>query len=270
MRTVALTSGKAGINRYRTKGGAKPDTLYDLRNAYVTISGSFRPRPGTVIDSLAEGATSLPPGTTGLTTFRGKLVVFADHLIDLSGYPGYELEILTYPNAEDLEAPPTLEKIHFAEPFLGYLYVAAEWSDAQVFHYWLQAVGTWAPNTVYLFNQLVEPTVHNGFTYRANRLGPANPVWTPDTAMAIGDIREPTTPNSYQYIVEDTIGSNPRTSDTEPAWVASPGALVNEDADFGATVPPPTGGTGGTSTPPQEVRDRYGLGPEAPTGGDVR
>jgi hypothetical protein len=265
MRQETITSAKAGINRYRTKGGASKETLYDFLNGYVTVAGSFRPRPGSVIDSLAEGATSLPPGTVGLTTYKDKLVVFADHEVDVSGYAGYAVELLTYPGAHLLEEPPTLVDIHFAEPFLGYLYVAAEWSDGEVFHYWLQRVSTWQPNTVYMFGELVQPTTPDGYTYRAGRLNPANPLWRPDTAYALGFIVEPTEQNGYQYEAVELVGDSPRSGATEPAWIASPGALVNDDADFGVTVPDEAGGDGGDSTPPQEVIDRYGLGPQAPT-----
>lgn len=262
MRGVNLTSGKGGIDRTRIKAGAKPDSLYDGLNCWVTVSLSFRPRQGTVIDA------QLPSGTIGLTTFEDKLVVFSDHEVDLSAFPGYRLEILTYPGGN--ATAPSLYKIWFAEPFLGWLYVAAEWSDGEVFHYWLQQVRTWQPDTIYLFNDLVQPTVPNGFTYRANRLGAANPIWQPSTAYQVGDVVEPTVPNSYKYEVVDAIGTNPRSGTVEPTWLTTPGALVNDDADIVATPDDTTGGSGSPNQPPQDVIDRYGQGPNAPTTrGDV-
>lgn len=270
MRAVALTSLKKGIDRTRIKGGAQPDTLFDGVNMWVTVSLSARPRPGTRIASVSDTPTpvySLPPGTVGLTTFEGDLVVFADQLIDLSDYPGFRLEILNHPNAANLAPTPNLVKIHFAEPYLGFLYVAAEWSDGSTFHYWLREFTTWQATTVYRFGDLVEPTVPNGFTYQATRLNPANPVWTPDTAVTLGDIREPTVPNSFQYEVIDTIGTAPRTGTTEPTWPTTAGATVTEDANFGPQAPPAAGGSGDPTAPPQDIIDRYGLGPNAPTSG---
>ena len=57
MRVQALSTANAGMTRLRHKGNASPATLYDLLNGYITLSGTIRPRPGTVID------TNLPTGT---------------------------------------------------------------------------------------------------------------------------------------------------------------------------------------------------------------
>lgn len=264
MRAVALASLKNGIDKTRIKGFAKPDSLFDGLNMWVTVSLSARPRPGTVIDSVADDGSSfqLPAGTVGLTTFKGKLVVFADHVVDLSAFPKYELEVLTYPGTQG----PTLYKIHFAQPFLGFLYVSAEWSDGSVYHYWLREPATWEANKIYKFGDLVQPSVQNGFVYEAQRLNPADPVWTPDTQMQVGDRREPTTPNSFTYEVIDTVGDNPRTGTTEPIWPETDGAVINEDANIDQTTPG-GGGDGSSTTPPASVEDRYGSGPNAPTSG---
>lgn len=269
MAAFPITSIKGGINRYLVKAGAKADTLFDAVNCDVTITGRARPRYGTVLHSRAAETTvyRLPPGTKGLTTYKDKLVVFSDQQIDLSAYPDYQCEILTYPGATEIDDPPTLQRINFAEPFLGYLYISATWSDGQTFHYWLQEVKVWEPNKVYLFNDLVRPTIPNGFTYRANRLNPAGALWRPNTAYDMGDVVEPTTPTSFDYEVVDTVGINPRSGPTEPKWGTTPGALTNDDAEIDPTDPDETGGDGTTNQPPQDVKDRYGEGPDAPTSG---
>jgi hypothetical protein len=258
VRPVPLNSLKDGIDKTRVKGWAKPDTLFDATNCWVTVSLSARPRPGTVIDAV------LPTGTVGLTTFRGKLVVFADHEVDLTGFDQYELEILTYPELNPDGA--SLLKIHFAEPFLGVLYVVAEWSDGRVVHYWLREPTTWQADTIYKFGDLVQPSTPNGFVYEATRLNPADPIWTPNSQVVVGDFREPTTPNSFTYEVIDTIGTNPRTGTVEPIWPETDGATINEDADSDQSTPP-AGGSGSSTTPPQSIQDRYGIGPNAPTSG---
>ncbi len=257
---VALTTGREGINRYRIKGGAKPDTLFDLKNAYVTVSGTIRPRPGTRIEAV------LPEGTIGLTTFKGKLIVFADHFIDLSAHVGFQLEILTHPNIEDDDTGVVLRAIHFAEPFLGYLYVVAEWSTGEIFHYWLEdsASVRWQANHVYMLHERIGPEIPNGLSYRATRLGPPGVVWEPDMEVQVGDIVEPTVFNGFEYEAIEVYGDVPRTGTTEPAWVAEVDALVNEDADVAPGTVPVTGPTSGGNLPPQDVLDRYGIGPNAP------
>lgn len=259
MRTQALTSGRAGINLMRTKGGPRPDTLRDLVNAYIIVSGAARPRPGTVLHSRATESNNyrLPAGTVGLTTHKDKLVVFSDHQIDLEPYPEYRLEILTHPDMSP-DFQPMLRRIHFAEPFLGFLYVVAEWNTDEIFHYWAQTAATWQPNTVYQVGQVVIPTVPNGFTYRANRIGQPGATWAPNIARAIGDVVEPTTYNGFEYLCIQTYGASPRSGATEPRWPTAEGETVAEDTDGAApppnTTPQPNPGT----TVPPEIDDRYG------------
>lgn len=259
MRAVALTSAKGGIDRTRTKGGAKPDTLYDGVNCWVTVSLSIRPRPGTNVD------VTLPPGTVGLTTHAGKRVVFSDEYIDLSSFPNYRLEILTHPTDQATE----LVAIHFAEPFLGFLYVVAQWDDGAIFHYWLETADVWQADTAYAAGTLVAPSTPNGYYYRANRLTPAGVTWAPDVARADGDKVEPTVYNNYEYTVIETYGDNPRSGSVEPVWPTIPGATVVEDTQGNAPTTPttPTTPTGDTTLPPAVI-DRYGTG--RVTGGNGR
>jgi len=196
MRAVNLTSAKGGINRLRTKGGAAAESLWDLHNGYVTAARTTRIRPGTVID------VQLPEGTKGLCAFNGGFVVFATEpkVID---DPRYTCEVIFHP----LDPSLGIRQIHFAGPFLGYLYVVAEFGDGSVYHYWLQKRDAWKPNTFYREGDVVEPTSRNGLAYRAKRIGPANPVWAPDVERKVGDRVEPTTPNGYYYEVINTLAA---------------------------------------------------------------
>lgn len=245
MAAVALTTGRQGIQRFRVKGGARPDTLYDALNCYPTISGSMRPRPGTVVDTL------LPEGTIGLMTYQQRLHVFADHAVDMSG-TNVGLSVLTHP----YEPAARLVKIHFAEPFLGFPYVVAEWSNGGIYHYWLQQQGNWQANHVYIAGEVVQPATDNGYVYKATRLDAPNPTWEPGRVVQVGDILEPTVPNGYMYEVIDAAGDNPVTGASEPVWAAQTDALVFEDVTTGSssntdpsTAPP---------TVPPNVGDRYG------------
>jgi hypothetical protein len=241
VRPVLLSALKQGISRLRTKGGADPATLYDLTNGFVTLDGSVRSRPGTVQD------TQLPPGTKGLCAFAGKLYVFASAPVAIED-SRYAAEILTHPTRADMP----LAEIHFAAPFMGRLYVVAEFADGLVQHYYMRPADAWRAGHVYRAGDLVHPTTPNGYVYRATRLKPPAPAWTAGTARAAGDRIEPTVSNGYEYTVTAVQGENPRSGDTEPTWPAAIGAIVYEDSDVGTGNPPPpapydppSGGSGG-------------------------
>lgn len=254
MRQFALTTAKGGINRLRDKGGASKDSLYDLLNGYVTQTNSIKPRPGT------RRAYSLPAGTKGMCAFHERLHVFSSDTVTSSD-PMVVIDVLRHP---DQTIASSLVEIHFAAPFLGFLYVVAEWSDGEVFHYWLQENGGWQADHVYLDGEVIQPTVPNGYAYQATRLNPAAAKWKALEPRTVGDIVEPTTGNGYQYEVIDTIGDNPASGTTEPAWIAEDGAIVYEDVTGGSsTTTPPAGGT----TVPPSVEDRYGSGVDANRGG---
>ena len=150
-----------------------------------------------------------------------------------------------------------LVDIHFAKPYLGYLYVSAEFDTGDVYHYWLQAVETWKPDAVYRLGQGVQPSVPNGFVYTAQRIGAPYPPWAANVRRAVGDKVEPTTPNSFYYEVIETVGPDPRSGSAEPSWPAAEGASVFEDS--GKPTPPAPGtGPGGAQQTPPDVQDRYG------------
>lgn len=250
MRTVTLSAIKAGMTRLRDKGGASPESLYDLTNGYVDGSRSPVSRQGT---SMSH---AIPAGTKGLCAFKGKLHVFATSVID-PGTPDVVVDILKHP---DPTFAGGLQKIHFAKPFLGFLYVVAEFVDGSIFHYWLQNPSAWAANTIYGLDTLVSPSVANGYYYRTATKSNA-PVWASGQSKSIGDVVQPTTPNGWEYVVTDVTGT-PVTGGTEPAWPTADGATVFEGTDT-ITIPSNDvsgGGSTGTGTTSQETKDRYGDG----------
>lgn len=250
MRSVTLSAVKAGMTRLRDKGGASPESLFELTNGYVDASRSPTSRPGTRLDYI------LPAGTKGLCAFGGKLHVFATQPID----PGNSLYVVNILKHPDPTFAGGLLKIHFAKPFLGFLYVVAEFIDGNVYHYWLQSPNVWAANTIYGLDALVQPSVPNGFFYRTATKSPA-PAWAPGQPKAIGDVVQPTTPNGWEYVVTEVTGT-PTTGATEPAWPTAEGAQIFEGTDT-TSVPSDQlsnqagAGSGATS---QETKDRYGSG----------
>jgi len=247
-RIVTLNASKGGINRLRTKGGADPNTLYDLVNGYVDQDGVPRSRPGT------KNRNTLPTGATkGLCAYDGKLIVFSHEPQTIAAStPVVECEVLKHPNTPDLP----IKEIHFAGPFLGYLYVVPEFVNGDVFHYWLQRGTTWEPGKIYLPGALVTPTDPNGIAYQLDSGTEQFQVWVRNVARALGDKVVPTVDNGYSYTVTDVFGPAPRSGATEPSWPASSGATVFEDSDVANPTPIP-GEQSGNQLPP-DVTDRYG------------
>ncbi len=240
-----LTVVKAGLSRQRTKGAAIKGTLYDLLNGYVTTEKTIKVRPGTTL------AQTLTAGTKGLVHFDGKFHVFAS--ASVAGLPAdYTLHILRAPTAN------ALTRIHFAEPFLGALYVVAEFAADEIFHYWLKAPDAWEASKVYDFNDRTVPAVDDGFVYKVNRLGDPNPVWTSGAPRAVDDRVEPTTPNGLYFQVTSVFGTQPISGLTEPDWAdAKLGQQFIDTPDGIALQSTPTPARPPRDRPPAGTRDRY-------------
>lgn len=229
-RIVPLSTRNAGMTRLRSKGNADPATLYDLLNAYITLSGTIKPRPGTVVD------TNLPAGTVGLVSHKCKLYVFSNVPVTMTD-PDYVNAILRHPTDPTI----ALVQIHFASPFMGFLYVAAEFDDGNVWHYWLEELDQWSANTDYKIGDRVFPTTENGYAYQAERSSNPNQAWAPYVAHVVDDVIEPTVYNGFKYTVVAVTGDNPTTGGTEPDWPAQSGAQLIEYSagnESGNIVPP--------------------------------
>lgn len=220
-RPFALTTVKGGINRQRFKGAARQDVLYDLLNGYITDEKTVFVRPGTF------RVASLTPGTKGLCSFNGEKHVFASATQSVP--TGFVLHVITHPSADG----SAINKIWFAQPYMGFLYVVADFvgHTGEYYHYWLQTGEEWQADHIYRHGEIVAPSTPNGFAYQASRLNPPNLAWAPGVQRTVGDVIEPTVYNDYQYEVIDTLGTNPRSGDTEPEWPVEDGAQISEDAD---------------------------------------
>jgi len=251
MRALSFTAQKHGINRQRVKAGAKAEQLYDLVNGYVTGSKTVVPREGTVTD------TTLPSHTRGLTAFDSLLHTFS-HQFEEYIPVGYLANVLSHPT----DSTATLDQIHFAQPFMNALYVVAEWSDGEVYHYWLASSGPWEADKVYFDGDVVTPTVPNGLLYKAvpNNAGVTGlQTWTALTNYTVGDMVLPTVYNGYYFEVTATQGDVPISGSTEPTWNENEGALTTEATDASGTPAADASSESAPSVPP-DVRDRYGTG----------
>lgn len=249
-RIVTLNAAKGGINRLRVKGGADPSTLYDLVDGFVDQDGVLRSRPGS------ENVATLPAGLTkGMCAYDGKLIVFSHAPQDLpASLPIVECEVLRHPSVPDLP----IKEIHFAGPFLGYLYVVPEFTNGDVFHYWLQRGTTWEPGKTYLPGALVIPTDFNGIAYQLDSGTETFTPWVKNVPRVQGEVVVPTVDDGFKYTATDVFGPAPKSGPVEPSWPAVAGGTVFEDSDY--EVPAPIASGGAAPTLPPAIADRYGSG----------
>lgn len=251
MRTIVLNTSAAGMTRLRGKGGASPETLWELTNGYVNASRSIQQRPAV------QYQTKLPSTSRGLTVFNGTLYTFTAHAVSNPGTA--TVKILTHPTPG---FAGELYRIHFAQPFMGLLYVVAEFDDHNVYHYWLQEPAAWKAVTVYNIGDIVQPTTPNGFYYKATTFN-APKAWQPHHSYSNGDTVQPTTYNGFFYTATSCSPSSPTLSgDTEPTWLAFVGALVYESSAGNSGTPPAP-----PPDPPSRIPDNTGGGRYSNPGG---
>lgn len=247
MQAVKLGGLKRGIDRTRIRGAQVDGSLYDLTNAYLTISGGVQKRPPF------KRVAQLSADTRGLFANNGRLHTF---------YTGAEIASPA-PDliACDLLPPPTDELtaityVAFDALYLGRQFVIAKWSDGRYWSYWLPSTNSggsaasWQANHAYGVSDAVTPTAPNGFYYTiANNQFPQ--AWQPSKTYAVGDVVVPTAVNGWKYTLIEAVGTNPSSGTTEPAWPTKDGETVTEEHDdSGAPVSPaPT---------PSNPGDRYG------------
>lgn len=255
MKTFPLfTSIKAGMTRLRTKGGASPEALFDLKDGYIDASRAMSNRPGTthITDTLT--------GTKGFMPHQGKLWVFS-HEPTVMANALFHCATLRHPTNDAL----TIAKIHFSAPYMNSPYVVAEYSNGDVYHFWLENLPEWEASTGYDIGNRVLPTVENGFHYEAGRLNAASPQWAPSVPRQVGDVVEPTVYNGFEYVVESVDGSNPASGTTEPVWPTVEDATVFEDTDGASfTFPTTPGDDGDGATTPDTDGDYSNPGGTTP------
>jgi hypothetical protein len=254
VRAYPITVLKGGINRLRIKGGAAADSLYDLQNAWITNAGSIVPREGTV------RTATLDSSTVGLAAANGQFNIFSSAFSTATLPAGYVLNVLSDPN--NTSASPV--KIWFAKPFMGFPYVVAQFSNGDIFHYWLQNNGTWTSSTDYTSASIVLPPVLNGIAYQGIRDFPVQPLWTPETIITSGSYVEPNTSTGFAYQAVATTGSPVHTGAIEPVWPTIAGGIVQEFGDFdvstsdAGTTQASLNGISTASPLGSNITDRYG------------
>lgn len=273
MRQITLGKDCKGINLTVTKGG-DPTALADLYNAFVNKEGRIQSRPGLSNPFNAAGsarsALTFPAGTVGMVGFQGKF-----HTFHPNSSTSSDARVIVHVVRHPTGAISVLTKIHSAFPFLGKLYIVAEFADGAISHYWLEDAQPWSAIAAKRLGELVSPTTPNGYQYEVTNVR-SDTTWKANTPVALNDVVVPTVFNGFIYTATAVYGTAPiRTSNTEPTWPTdgSTGNTVFErrymteaTAPPESTLPPaddppgpgPGGGGGGTGgyfpLPPTLVR----------------
>ncbi len=243
MRQFPLAEQTDGINLMRSKGGASPKSLFDLKNGWVSPKRTINARPGSVKH------LTFPAGTIGVIGFEDKFHTFAAIPVT-NANAEIVVNVLRHPTG----GAATLLRIHRAFPVLARLYVVAEFTDGVIRHYWLENPAAWTASTVFSFGDRTIPTVSNGYYYVLKTQN-VTAAWTANNTVVVGQFRQPSTINGLRYEVTAVTGTAPiRTSNDEPIWPIVVGATVTErryltdpQDDPGTTVPPVD-----AATPPRE------------------
>jgi hypothetical protein len=186
MPTITFDRFDAGLDVRKGASVSDANRLRVLDNCYVTTGRTIRKRPG-----LSFVAT-LETGTKGLRAANGKLNTFYATGAVAHADTRFQSNKIAHPSlpAEDLA------KIHFADSFNGYLYVAAQYAGGSVKHHYLDdvtALTAWATITAYALGVERRPTVSNGYRYEVTTAGTtdvAEPVWpvVPGATVADGTV----------------------------------------------------------------------------------
>jgi hypothetical protein len=260
-RAVPIASQSDGINLLRSKGGAAPTGLFDLLNGYVTPKKTINARPGTVV------AASFPAGSKGVVGFEGKYHTFATSALASS-----DPNVLVHVLKRSDNSTAALSRIHRAFPFLGRLYVVAEYDDGAVRHFYLESPAAHAASHVYAYGDRVTPAAgDNGFYYVIEDTD-ATAAWQAGATVAVNDFKQPTTANGFKYQATAIAGTgtNFLTSDTEPTWPTTEGATVTERRYITNPHNFPGSGVAGTGTSGTGSGTSGEYGPFPPTGTRTR
>ena len=250
-----------------------PSSTDDPSYLYLVVASGWSPSPGATLTYPKQGGGTNTVDLDSTASSNGSiletgLVAYGwDVSSALPDFSGTTVALTLTGATSRVTVPIPLKEIHFAAPFMGYLYVVAEFDVdsatlaeyGSTYHYWLQSSGSWAKDTVYLPTDYVEPTTPNGYAYQATRLTLPNPTWAPSVQIALNDIVEPTVANGYYFKATAVSDSNAHTGAIEPTWPTTEGATVQEFGDFSDPALTSDANPGTTTpTPAQVITDRYG------------
>jgi len=122
---LALRDFKAGMNRTRERVAGVPGTLWTLKNAHITRGGDIE-RAKKFVSTY-----TLPAGTYGLAQVRGQLYAFGSADLAASMPVGVLYQRLQSPIGGE-----TMVEVLDAKGAAGKLYVVAEFSNGNIYHFY--------------------------------------------------------------------------------------------------------------------------------------
>ncbi len=126
---VLVEDFRGGLDRRRMNVTAPPGTLIELKNAHITRGGEIEKRPAFV------EIVDLPSNTIGLAAAAGQIYTFGSVASSSVTFPAntptnLSYIQLTHPSGE------ALTNVHSVEFYNGKLYVAAQFADGRIYHYY--------------------------------------------------------------------------------------------------------------------------------------
>ncbi len=238
--------GFSGLNQMRKIGTATPrsyfnmpktylDGMWQMTNCYITTGHSIRKRP------CIRYNTSLS-GTAGLFAALGVINVF--YSTNAPSVPGgYAAHKIPNPNAPTTSQ---ITKINYATVFLGQIFVVATYDDGSTHYFYLIENQAWTASTSFPIGTIISPSAaykaaHGdpGYFYQVTA-GPSLATWLANATHALNDIVQPTVPNGFQYKVVATTGTPIQSGAIEPAWPTTASAEVTEIRDPTSQIAPLT------------------------------
>jgi len=129
MAYILVEDFRGGLDRRRINVTAPPGTLIELTNAHITRGGEIEKRPAFV------ALTTLPSNTIGLAAAGGQIYTFGSDAPASVTFPSdapsnVNYVQLAHPSGEELT------EVHSVTFYDGQLYVAAQFADGRIYHYY--------------------------------------------------------------------------------------------------------------------------------------
>ena len=126
---VLVEDFRGGLDRRRMNVTAPPGTLIELKNAHITRGGEIEKRPAFV------EIVDLPSNTIGLAAAAGQIYTFGSAASSAVTFPANTPTNLTYVQLQH-PSGEALTNVHSVEFYNGKLYVAAQFADGRIYHYY--------------------------------------------------------------------------------------------------------------------------------------
>jgi hypothetical protein len=183
MPSITFDRFDAGLDVRKGASVSDANRLRTLRNAYVTTGRTIRKRPG--LNFIA----TLEVGTSGLRAAGGKLNTFYGSGSIVHFDARFVANKIPHPTSPS----EAVTRIHFADVFNGYLYVAAQYANGDIRHHYIDstaALTAWAATTAYSLGDIRRPAIDNGLRYEvttAGTSGGSEPTWPTTVNATVAD-----------------------------------------------------------------------------------